>query len=307
MAHHGARQHAVGRLFPHRHRFAGYHGLVYIGVVFGEDVAVDGYLLSLPHLDGVAALQGGHGHLAQFAAAHQACRLGRHAHELPDGRCGAVLGAFLEPPSGEHEGDNHDRGIEVGVPLDAPCAPHGVAGEGVERAEEERHRRAQRHERVHVGRGVRQLAPGRGIELPSAKPEVGGGDDEQHLVGEVAPSYVYPSHGERHGEQCESPGEEHPPAEQLHASAFYLRHAHLGVGDEVVAGVGQFLFHVVGRYPLLVVFHGHGAPGQIGGGAVHAVHSSQGAFHLGRAGGAHHSHDGKCFLKHFVIPFLPRR
>ena len=230
-----------------------------------DDDAVDGNLFARAHLDGVAGLQGGYGHVGDGAVLYQVGGLGLQAHEGADGRGRAMLGALLQEAAGKHEGDNHHRGVVIGVVINATSAPDGLAPERVEHAEEERHGGAQGHQRVHIGRGVDELLPRRRVELSAAVDDVEQGQDETHLIGQHRGShaalrcrgrtYIYPPHGDGHHQQGEEPRQHHlaqqrgvlPALDGLHVAVFLNHH--------VVAYLPQLGFHLLQGDAAFVVLH----------------------------------------------------
>ena len=178
----GSGEHGVACFLHSRCRFAAYHSLVYVRRIGGHKTlcrthhAVHRNLLASAHLYRVAYLNRRDRHLLHaivvgafhLLVRHDARCLGLHTHELAYAARRAVFRFLFKAATGEHERDYHHRSVEVGVPLYAACAPNHVAEEGVERAEEERYERAQRHERVHVRRAMRYLFCRRHIEASAA-------------------------------------------------------------------------------------------------------------------------------------------
>ena len=112
-------------------------------------------------------------------------RLRRKAHELANAAGCAVLGPLFQQPASENESDNHHRGIKISVPLNASAAPNALTVKGVERTEDECNARGECHERIHVGRPLQQLLPGRYEELATAVDEVGQCQQHGHLIGHL--------------------------------------------------------------------------------------------------------------------------
>ena len=167
----GSGEHGVACFLHSRCRFAAYHSLVYVRRIGCHETlsrthhTVHRNLLSGAHLYRVAYLNRRDRHLLHAVVVsafhllvrHDARRLRLHAHELAYTARRAVFRFLLKTPTGEHERDYHHRSVEVGVTFYA-----------VERAEEERYERAQRHERVHVRRAMRYLFCRRHIEASAA-------------------------------------------------------------------------------------------------------------------------------------------
>ena len=97
-----------------------------------------------------------------------------------------MLGTFLQQPTCQHKGDNHHRGIKIGVPLNALCSPEGFAPEGVESTEEEGNARREGNQRVHIGRGMSQLPDGVHEELPAWVKQIQQGENQHGLVCSIA-------------------------------------------------------------------------------------------------------------------------
>ena len=87
-------------------------------------------------------------------------RLGLHAHQSTDAACCAVLGFFFQQAACQHESNDHDGGIEEGMPANASTPPYGITKEGVEGTQQESYQRTQCHQRVHIGSPMEQLSPG---------------------------------------------------------------------------------------------------------------------------------------------------
>ncbi len=228
LARDGSCQHLVAHPLGGRSWLARYHRLIHIGGIGGHKAlglchrAIHGNLLSGTHLDDVAIGDGGDGHFLhlvivrafQFLVGHQSGCLRLQAHQLADAACRTVLRLLLQASAGEDEGDDHHRGIEVSVPLDAPCSPHLFAEEGIEGTEEEGDEGAECHERIHVGGMMLELLPRRNIKLATAIQHIRQSQEQTNLVGERTVHAVRlhangdPSHGESHGEDGEEPRQE---------------------------------------------------------------------------------------------------
>ena len=249
-------EHAAAGLLAHRQRLAAQHALIDVGGAIGHR-AVHGDAPSRPHGDQVARLHpADRGRVLGTRLIDEQHRIGPQSGELPDRLHRAALSPLLEQPPEQHEGDHDARSLEVDVWLDAARGPEcGV--EEVEEAESVGDARAQRHERVHVGRAVAQLAPGSGEE---AAPE-----DEDQRCGEQPrypgrPRAVHEEHSDdeqRHGqsEGCRRAVLERAVVHRVFA--FGLLGALLQVGDQSVSGSGDRLCQQFGRGPVGIVLHGN--------------------------------------------------
>ena len=143
LRHHRSSQHFRALLFQSRGWFARYHTLVYICAIGRHKAlrlgynAIDRHFLAGANLQHVAHGNGGNRHIAHFVAVDKACGLGCKSHQLPNAACRLVFGALFEQSTCKYKGDNHYRGIEIGVPNNASRPPNGIAPEGVERTEKE--------------------------------------------------------------------------------------------------------------------------------------------------------------------------
>ena len=188
---HSSRQHRCPNLLQGRRGFAGYHALINISTVFEHEAGRPGHLtiyrnlLTRTHLKHVTYVDGRQGNIIRLLTTDQMSRLGRQAHELANTAGCAVLGPLFQQPASENEGDDHHRGIKIGVPLNASAAPNALTVKGVERAEDEGDARGKCHERIHVGRLLQQLLPGRCEELATAVDKVGQCQQHGHLIGHL--------------------------------------------------------------------------------------------------------------------------
>ena len=144
-----------------------HHRLVDIGDGIAYHQSVHRYLLTGTYLDRITGLECRQGHFHHLTRINEMCRLGSQFHQGADSGCRPVLGTLLHQSACQYEGDDHHRGIEIGMPLDALAAPVGVAPERIESTEEERDTCRESHQCVHIGRGVRQLSCCIHIELPA--------------------------------------------------------------------------------------------------------------------------------------------
>ena len=128
-----------------------------------------------------------------------------HAHECADAVGSGILSALLEHTACQHEGDNHHRCIEIGMPGDATGAPYCITKERIECAEEKSNKGGHGHQRVHRGGAITQLAPRTDVELAPAIQHVGQRQQQSHLIGKTTGSHTVgarselePSHGDGH-------------------------------------------------------------------------------------------------------------
>ena len=138
---------AAGGLL-HRHTLAGEGGFVHSAAALG-DGTVHGDAPTLPDDDGLTGsdLVGGHRDLRPVPAHHR--RLRRQRQQRRDRAGGLALGALLQILAHGDEGQDHAGGlkIEVGHTSELSGAQQTHFDETVRKAR----RRAQRHQRVHVG------------------------------------------------------------------------------------------------------------------------------------------------------------
>ncbi len=271
LAHEGARHHFVALATRHGEGLAAYHTLVDIAFSVAHHT-VDGELVAGHHLDDVAGLQCGHGDHRHFFALHEAGLLGRESHECAYGAGGAALGALLKQASGEHKGDNHRGGLEIGVPFDASRAPVGVAPKCVEHAQPERGRGAQSHQGVHARVAVPQLT--RGVDIKVAPAIQRHAQCEQHggKVVVKGPAYAQPSHRERHDHSAAQPSDDDTPQQAPTRGAFLGHHVAVVLNDQVVTGARQGVFHRL--LADVIILNGDGASRQVHVGAFHTGHTS---------------------------------
>ena len=152
-----------------RDRLAGQHRCVDGGSALDDDT-VDGDPVAGPDTEEVADRDGLERHLVVRPVTHDE-RGRRTEADQPMDRAGRpALGAGLEPAPEQDETDDDRRRIEVGDGLDTgrrdevrPHRDHDAVGPG--------RRRADRHERVHVGRPVAGRPPRRAVEA-AAGPEL---------------------------------------------------------------------------------------------------------------------------------------
>ncbi len=87
------------------------------------------------------------------------------------------------------------------MPFNAVCAPYSLAKKGIESREEKSNAGGERYERIHIGRVVEQLPPGRGVESAPTENQIGQREQQSNLVvGGDGAIYVYPVHGNGHDE-----------------------------------------------------------------------------------------------------------
>ena len=224
------------------------------------------------HFHHVATADGRDGHLlGHRSSATVGCRLlalveagglGPHSHQSADGCGGGLPAVLLEQTAREHEGDDHHRRVEIGVPSQSAAAPEPVAGKGVHHAEDEGDAGAQCHQGVHAGRQVAQLSPGADIELAAAIGQVEQGQQHAGLVGHIARADFQPSHRDGHHQQGHHPRFHHLPAQHRVVAALHLGHAAVGLYHQVVADGTDLALHIVECDEAVVPFHQGGARGQ---------------------------------------------
>ena len=185
-----AGQHLTALLLLGWCRLARDHALVDIGSVSchkalcADHLAVDRHLLAGTHFEDIAFLNRRDRHFPHLSILNNVGSLRGHTHELTDAGGSTVLCLLLKQSASEHKGDDHDRSIEIGVPLDALTAPRLLAPKGVEDREEEGDDSGEAHQRIHVGSGMKQLAPCRTVEGPTADDNVGKSQEQLHLIGQ---------------------------------------------------------------------------------------------------------------------------
>ena len=142
----------VARGLVGRYGFAVDHAFVDIRFPL-DDTPVDRHLFTGTHEYAVAGFQRGDVYLAHSVGRNFHGGLRLQTHQAFQGCRGVVFGTLFHELAGEHEGDDHARGIVVDLGGDALAFP--VLGkEGHGQAEQEGHAGAQGHERVHVCRAL---------------------------------------------------------------------------------------------------------------------------------------------------------
>ena len=222
---------AVARMLGTGKRFSREQALVDVRPA-GDDPAVGRQPLARTHLDHVARLQRRQGDELHPARPLDAHRCGLQSAQLAHGIRGAPAGPHLEHPPQQDEGHHDARRFEIEVRLDPPFEPE-AGEEKVEDAEEVSHSGAGRHERVHVGGAVAELAPGAAEEAAAQHEDHRCREQPQQVTGPRLPA---PDHSDdRHGHrQREGP---HGTAAQR--TVFGFAFALGGVERLVLAGEKQ--------------------------------------------------------------------
>ena len=215
--------------------FAAQHTFVHVGTAFG-DRAVHGDPLPRLHDDRIPGLhlRKGYGSLPSLRVG-EGYGFGLQSHQFSDRRSRVALCPLFEQPAQQDEGDDHARGLEIHVRLDAAGEPESRE-QHVEDTEQVGRARTYRHERVHVGRSVPQLPPCADVE-PASQPEYHRGREQPH--GRDGVRHRLEEHGDRHDGQCQ---QHRPQGAALELpEVFRLRQLRLcggigaGAGHQVVA------------------------------------------------------------------------
>ena len=300
LARNGAGQDLVAHSLCHRDWFACNHRLVHVCRIsshkaLGLDYhAVHRNLFSCTYFDYITTLDSGDRHLLQLLAGNQTGSLRLQAHQLSDACRRAILRLLLQASSCQDECDDHHRGIEVGMPSDAPCAPYRFPEEGIEGAEEEGDEGTQSHERIHVGGTMQELLPCRHIEHAAAIYHVQECENQGKLVVEsrgvaiprnavVLHAGRYPAHGERHHENGEEPGQDGPALQESKFTSIDFLSTTVCLDDEVIACIGNLALHIFECNLLRVIIDKGGASCQGNRGGIYARKGVELTLHIGRA------------------------
>ncbi len=155
-------RHLVARRFGHRKAFPRHRGLIQRARAF-DDLAVHGNALARAKDDPIARAQVRSRHPLFDARVRKPHRgVGHKLHEACDGLRGFSFRSRFKVFAHRDEGEDHRRGVKVevgGVVLGhGEIAARDLRNHAVERKDPERKRRprADRDERVHVGRAVQK-------------------------------------------------------------------------------------------------------------------------------------------------------
>ena len=152
-----ANDHVARPLFD-RQALSGQHRLIYRQTSRDDD-AIDRDLFARAHDDHVAHAHRIDGHVLLDTSARDPRSLRAQAHQLLDCLGRAALGTRFQELAEYDEGDDNGGRLEISVAY--------AQTEGNQQAVEKRHRRAQRHQHIHVGRAVAQRFEAVDVKLPA--------------------------------------------------------------------------------------------------------------------------------------------
>ena len=308
---HGRTRHAVSDVLLGRHGFARDRALVHQRRALYHD-AVDRDPLAGSHDDAVAhdKLLGRHRDLGVIS--HDGRGLGRQVHQRRHGVGRLALGARLEVLAQGNQRQDHAGRVQV-QPMRGPVRRREVArakrpGHAVERRQAvgERRRRAQRDQRVHVGRAVPQRAeparedPTVGHQDRHAQQELGQRPCH-HVAHAVQPRHLGPAQHRPHG-QVEQRYREERAGHKAHQDVMRglarllgrvrrRRAAPLARGGTTHGAVPHLFdrgHHGGRRCGIAIVVELHRVLEQVDPGVCHAGHAGRGPLHARRARRAGH-------------------
>ena len=228
-----AGHHFVPGLFADGQRFAGDHAFVYVRRSVAND-AVHRDFFARAYRNPVAHLQCGDRNVLFVIAPHEPGGGRLQADQsFNGGRC-VAFGAFLEQFADQHECDDYAGGFVIDVRFESAPEPE-LRVNGVEQAEQESDRRAEGHQRIHVGLPVAQLFPS--VDEKAA-PEKKQYRQRQYEHDPVAVRHVHEQHGDHDDRQREQPRSDRVVPQAQVAVAFGLLLFDLSalfVDDQVVS------------------------------------------------------------------------
>ena len=178
----------------HRHTLAGKGGLVH-GAAARRHGAVHGDTPPLPDDDRLAGLDvlGGDGDLLAVPAHHGGLR--RQRQQGGDGPGRLALGALLQVLTYRHQRQYHARRLEVQVRHTRDLSRRQQAH--LDQAVHQPRRRAQRHQRVHIGRTFEQPGKSHG-EITAVQNQYGHRQRQQHKGRQQGPRVHEHGHRQPH-------------------------------------------------------------------------------------------------------------
>ena len=153
----GACQDAVADLLLDRKRFAGQHTLVH-GRNALRDNAIHRNLFARTDNHDIADTEESDWDIFFEAVLQLVGGLGLQVHQAADGRRGALLGTSLQEFAQQDKGDNHARSLVINMRLQATLQPE-VRADGIKYAKEERDKRTERHQRIHIRAPLDGMTP----------------------------------------------------------------------------------------------------------------------------------------------------